>query len=414
MKIVLLTLPHEGEYKSWITPTITEPKGLKNIPLGLVSLATNAMECNEIIILDAFSEGWDIEETTKRINSESPDVIGFSVVTRRIYSLYQLIKNTTATWKIAGGPHATYHAEQLIEKGIDAVFVGPLADEEFSAWTKNPTKGIIKCNTDINKIKHPDRSLVDFESYFFKGKVFFEANRRTPMFTSVGCPMGCKFCSVQSKKMYHKKAEKVMEEMWYLKSMRVESVHFFDDNFNIDNKNVAAILDEMGKTGWNTEWSMRGQVKFDLSLVPIMKKYGLKRIHVGIEAVDNDVLKWFNKKHTVDDIRQFCEVMSSNDIDILSYFIIGTPIEKKEYIDALPDIIRNLKIPQPYVNILFPQPDTEYYSDLVRDGIYKYDIWEKYFENPTPDFEIPSPFEPGKLENIMATADSIIKEFAKL
>lgn len=414
MKIVLLTLPHDGEYKSWITPAITEPKGLKNIPLGLISLATNAKENNDIVILDAFSEGWNINKTIEKINAQNPDVIGFSVVTRRIYSLYQLINRTTAKWKIAGGPHATYHAEELIEKGIDTVFVGPLADMEFYEWTKTPVRGIIRCNTNINKIKYPDRTLINFEDYFFKGKVFFEAARRTPMFTSVGCPMGCKFCSVQSKKMYHKKAEAVLKEMWYLKSLGVESVHFFDDNFNISNINVIKILDEMKKTGWKTEWSMRGQVKFDLSLVPRMKKFGLKRIHVGIESLDNDILKWFNKKHTINDIKNFCDTMRDNEIEILSYFIVGTPLETPEYLNTLPDKIRKLGIKHPYINILFPQPDTEYYDDLVSTGVYKYDIWKEYFKNPTPDFELPSPFENGKLENIMHTADSIIKEFTEL
>lgn len=414
MKIVLATLPHEGEYKSWITPGITEPKGLKNIPLGLVSLATNAAEGNKITILDAFSEGWGIEETANIINNERPDAIGFSTVTRRIYSLYQLIKNTSAKWKIAGGPHATYHAEQLIEKGIDTVFVGALADSEFTQWTKNPVKGIIQCNTDINKIKYPDRSIVDYENYFFKGKVFFEANKRMPMFTSVGCPMRCKFCSVQSNKMHHKKANKVVEEMWYLKSIGVESIHFFDDNFNIDNKNVVEILDEMEKTGWNTEWSMRGQVKFDLSLISRMKKHGLKRIHVGIEALDNNILKWFNKKHAVDDVQKFCTAAKDSHIDILSYFIIGTPIESDEYIKSLPEKIRRLGINQPYINILFPQPDTEYYYELIKNNIYKYDIWNEYFKNPKPNFEIPSPFEKGKLETVMAKAEFIIKEFTGL
>jgi radical SAM superfamily enzyme YgiQ (UPF0313 family) len=170
----------------------------------------------------------------------------------------------------------------------------------------------------------------------------------------------------------------------------------------------------MEKTGWNTEWSMRGQVKFDLSLVPQMQRHGLKRIHVGIESLDNDILKWFNKKHTVDDIKKFCEVMRKNNIGILSYFIIGTPLETPEYLDTLPGRIRELGIPHPYINILFPQPDTEYYDDLVKNGVYKYDIWKEYFKNPTPGFELPSPFEKGKLERIMDKADSIIKEFTEL
>ena len=58
----------------------------------------------------------------------------------------------------------------------------------------------------------------------------------------------------------------------------------------------------MEKRNLNVEWSGRGQVKMDLSLAEALSNRGFKRIHVGIEALDNDILKYFNKQQTVEDI----------------------------------------------------------------------------------------------------------------
>jgi radical SAM superfamily enzyme YgiQ (UPF0313 family) len=184
-----------------------------------------------------------------------------------------------------------------------------------------------------------------------------------------------------------------------------------DDNFNTSNQHVKRVLEEMNRANWHGEWSLRGQVKFDLSLVPALAKSGLKRIHVGIEALDDKILDWYGKSHTVKDIENFCQVMKDNGVDVLAYFIIGAPNETDEYILNLPDRIWNLGIRQPYINVLYPQPDTAYYDDLVRIGVYGQDVWKEYFKNPTPDFEIPAPFGDIQKDYLMHMAETIIKRF---
>jgi anaerobic magnesium-protoporphyrin IX monomethyl ester cyclase len=415
MKVLLTTLPREGEYDSWITPAVAEPREIRHLPLGILSLATNIWCDHEVVVLDPFSEYWTIEDTLARIEQEKPDVVGFSAVTRRIYSLTQMLKRVQAKWKIVGGPHATYYSQQLIEQGANAVFVGPLADNDLYWWLKNPHQGIINCTTDINEISFPRRHLMDYKHYFYEGgKVIFEAKNRMQMFSSVGCPNNCHFCSVQSRKVHRKLPHNVAIEMWHIKHLGCESVHLMDDNFNTSRNHVSEILDLLEASGWDMEWSFRGQVKFDLSLVPRMKKLGLKRVHVGIEALDDEILKWHGKNHRVEDIEKFCQVMRENEIDMLAYFIIGSPLETDDYMKRLPERIKTLGITQPYVNALFPQPDTQYYFELVKSGAYKSDIWADYMRNPAPNFRIPAPFGEEKKNRIMEYSSSIIKEFSGL
>jgi radical SAM superfamily enzyme YgiQ (UPF0313 family) len=412
MKIVLSTMSTEGEFRDWVTHKyFRSDKVNKYMPLGVLSLATNLPEGHEVKILDPASYGWTINETIRLINAEKPDILGLSVVSKRCYAMVKILQNTVCDYKIVGGPHATAHADEILAQGADAVFQGPLAEKEFNWAIHSKPWGKIKCSTDINEIKFPDRRLLNIEDYFPKTSVLFKADNRLPMFSSVGCVNRCNFCSVQSKTLHLKDPIEVVKEMKYLQTLNCHSIHILDDNFNLNIKHLKGILDQMEIQGYNGEWSARGQVRMDLSIVPRIVRLGFKRIHVGIESLDQNVLDFFNKAERVSDIDKFCKVMTENGVDILGYFIIGAPMETKEYREALGDRIRELGIKYLFLNMLFPEPDTKYYSDLMNEGLVKEDYWKAYFKNPTPDFVPPYPYGEEKQKEILEFADKITEEF---
>lgn len=381
------------------------------MPLGILSLASNLPKEYETVLLDPSSKGWTIEETIEKIEKEAPDVLGFSAITSRTYALNDLLKKTSANYKVVGGPHATYYAEQILESGADAVFRGPLADLEFKEAMENFPKGIIECHTKINEINFPRRDLLDVEDYFPKESALFKAENRLPMFSSIGCPNLCTFCNVQSKKLQFKNPKKVVDEMEYLPSLGCRSAHVLDDNFNVSRAHLRGIIEEREKREMDYEWSGRGQTKTDLSLTGRLAETGFRRIHAGIEALDNTILKFFRKNETVEDVYTFCESMNKHGIDILGYFISGSPVETEKYRKELPRKIRELGIKFPFFNILFPEPNTRYYNELVQQGVYKKDHWAEFFKNPTPYYEIPYPYGEEKKEEVIAYTNSLIEEF---
>jgi radical SAM superfamily enzyme YgiQ (UPF0313 family) len=412
MKILLITLPKEGEFVNWTTSKkfLKDPKVVKYIPLGLVSLASNLPKNHEVKILDPPSYNWTIHETIKNIEKEDPDVLGISAITRRTYALKQILEKIKVPYITVGGPHATDYSDLILEWGADSVFIGQLVDKEFSKIGEKP-KGKIYGNTQINEIKFPDRKLINYKDYFFKGKVLFESEKRMPMFSSVGCPNRCIFCNVQSKKIQYKEPKKVVDEMEYLYSLGSRSIHVLDDNFNINRNHLNAIIDEKLKR-IDVEWSGRGQVNMDLNLVPKLAASNFKRIHVGIEALDNNILKYLNKPHRIKQIERFCKVMNDNNIEVLGYFILGSPIETKKYRKKLPQRLKKLGIKYPWFNVLFPEPDTQYYKSLL-NSVYKIDYWAEFMKNPTPHFEIPYPYGEKTKQRIMEEIDEINMHMSK-
>ena len=75
--------------------------------------------------------------------------------------------------------------------------------------------------------------------------------------------------------------------------------------------------------------------------------------------------------------------------------------------------IKSLGIRYPLVNILQPLPDTDYYRELMREGIYKKDFWGEYIQNPTPDFMVPFPYGEKKWQEDADFVESLIEEFKR-
>lgn len=382
------------------------------MPLGVLSLASNLLDDNhDVLVLDPPSEGWDINETVKKIEEEKPDVLGISSVSRRVYSLNKILEKTTTKYKTVGGPHATHHAQEILDRGADAVFVGGIADDEFKNAVKTNQKGIVDCNTKMDDINFPKRDFLKIQKYFPKDFALFKAQNRLPMFSSVGCPRKCIFCNVQGKKVQRKDPKIVVEEMKYLISIGCKSIHLLDDNFNEDESHIHRIIDEMIKNKLSVEWSGRGEPTISEELAKRLSENNFKRMHCGIEALDDDILKFFRKRVRTKDIYKFCKTMNKYKIDILGYFVLGAPNETEEYRKQFPHKVRELNIKHPFFNILFPEPDTEYYYSLVRDGIYEKDYWAEYMKNPTPYYEIPYPYGKEKKQEIIRYVNGLIEEF---
>jgi radical SAM superfamily enzyme YgiQ (UPF0313 family) len=120
-----------------------------------------------------------------------------------------------------------------------------------------------------------------------------------------------------------------------------------------------------------------------------------------------------NKGITVEMIINFFELCNKYEIEAVAYFILGSPVESREYRRMLPEMIRKLNITYPYFNILYPASNTKYYQMLLDNGIYKKDYWQEFAENPTYNFEIPLPRTPELQKELEETVERYIKEFYK-
>jgi len=409
-KVVLTTLPNEGQAIQWQTPEYFLPSTSKYVPLGLLSLATNLPERHQVIILDPASRGWSIDDTIERIEAEKPDIVGISATTFKTYPLVQMLKKLNAPYKVVGGPHITHYADLVLQQGADAVFRGPLADKEFADAIDRKPVGVIDCHTKINDITFPNRDNVDNEFYYATGNMF-KSNKRMSMFSGVGCPNRCTFCDVQVKIPTRKRPADVVREMKYLQSIGAGEVHIYEDNFNTDRKYLEEICLEIERQKLTMDWCGRGHAIMDLDIAKRLRQYGLKRIGVGFESLHNPTLAFYRKPQSYNTIAKFCNTMHKAGIDMVGYFIVGAPTETTDYREHMGEMIWNLGIKYPLVNILQPFPNTELYTNMLKDGTYKQDYWDEYIVRPTPSFKLPFPYGEKKWQEDVDLVNKLIKYF---
>jgi len=203
--------------------------------------------------------------------------------------------------------------------------------------------------------------------------------------------------------------EQTLEMKKHLLSLGSTSIHILDDCFNVNKDRVIEICEEINKRKLKFNWSARGRVTIDDETARALVESGCNKLHVGVESLDPDVLRWMNKGIKVETTENFFEICKKNGIETLAYFILGSPMETREYRENLAEMIQKMGVTYPYFNILYPAANTKYYQMLREDGTFERDYWQDFAENPTPNFEMPLPRTPELQAELQQTVHKYLE-----
>ncbi len=410
-------MPYEGEVLDRVTDKFYFNRAVKYMPLGVLSVAACIPPGYEIKVVDSASRGLTLDETIAEIEAFAPDVLGLSVVTYRAWAMTEILKRTSARFKVVGGPHATKSSQIIIGQGAHAVFIDD-AEVTFPGWlAAGCPAGVFRGGqVDMDTIPLPARHLLDLDDYRIEHNdemLFNVGDLRLPMFSSKGCPLRCIYCDVQQKKFNFKSVPRCVGEFRALIEMGATSIHILDDAFNIEKQRVSDLSRAIVAGNLHVDWSARGTVEIREQVIADLAAAGCKRLHVGIESLDDNILAYFKKSCRLKHIEQFAALCVKYGIDILGYFIIGAPGETDEYRKTLPERIRELGIRLPYFNLLSPLAETPYYDMLLRDGSFDRDHWKEFCQNPVRDFLMPEVRSLDEEERLRRTIDDYVAYFKR-
>ena len=329
-------------------------------PLGVLYLSSHLESVgHNAEVIDYWAEKFDEEKLEKKV--KKADAVGISITGFNLDESLQICKIIKEIDKdkplIIGGPHVTIYPEISLKKcNADIALEGEgersivkiaeaLNDKNklkkiegvYYRDNKKIKKGkppaLIK---DLNKLKFPARHLIENYDYGYlfgskvgKGKV-------TSMLSSRGCPMNCKFCQRNFFGMNTfrtRAAENVLDELKTINEQGYNTVLFVDDNFLANKKRAGKIMDLIIQEKLNLEmWAEARVNSADRKLYRKMKKAGFKVIAFGIDGGNQEVLDFYNKKTTVEQIKK--AVHMSRNLGFYTYgtFILGAPIEKEKHI----------------------------------------------------------------------------------
>lgn len=402
MKILLIK-PLEIEYtkKSFFS----EPKKKVDIdfqvsyspPIGLLYVARSIEDEGHTVELIDFYHEENPEEKIKKMLTDF-DAVGISVFTfdyDYVAHIAKLIKDADSDFPIIiGGPHCTFIPGNSLNE-VPSADVSIEGDGEFAI--KDVLKSLegTKKLSDIPGVRYrdgdeikngkPAELIMDLDSIAFPSRHLVEKYDygkvknfcyRKPKFTSLvssrGCPFQCKFCTRHFSiiKTYRQRsADNFVKEIEEIND-KYGSAVITDDNFLTDTKRVHKMMDKLIEIGSDLELYIYGARvdKADRELYLKMRKAGVKDIFFGIESGSQEILDYYNKNITLEQIRKSVNLSKEMDFTSTGSFILGAPIETKEHIKQTINFSKSL----PLDIVLFRPLIYKYGSDLwieaVKDG----------------------------------------------
>jgi len=310
-------------------------------PLGILYLGTILKnQGHEVHVVDAEAEQLSLRQTTEKVKSIDPEIIGLTCLTYTLGSCKEIIKEikkVSDAYVAVGGPHVSIAPrESLKDLGADVCVVGE-AETAIKNVVEDMPRSIVNAQEiqDIDSIPLPDRSLVERIKYgsFYGMKI---RENMTGILTTRGCKYGCTYCNRPKKLGFRPRSPRnILQELRGIDKMGFESVWLADDNFTNNPKNVIKLARLIKRE--KLKFDFYGQARVDApseALYKAMEDMGVIGLSYGVESLKPEVIKWYNKtrypKKWPEYVKKTLGLCDKHGIVFLGSLIFGAPMETKE------------------------------------------------------------------------------------
>lgn len=307
------------------------------------------------------------------------NTICFSDTLRMIHYANDLRKKGKWTGKIiVGGPHTSVGIE-TIPACVDYIVQGEGEQAILDILSGTEKRRIIKNKPlkDINFLPYEPWDIFtkmkyDFSSPFSKAYPTFTLN------TSRGCPFHCAFCSVDSiwgNQYTYYSAERIYDEVSFLvKNYNAKGIYFREDNFTLNKSRVVNFCELLIKNNFKIDWACETRVESlcDEEFVRLLHKARCKGVYLGVESVNENVLRRINKHINREQIETCIRLCKKHKINTYCSLITGLPGETYEEYKETKDFIEKIK-PHSYAfNVFVGIPTSSLYNEIKYNHLYEY------------------------------------------
>lgn len=391
-------------------------------PLGLLTIAAAVRDDHDVDLLEMKGE-YDLDPTAAppaellkaRLESFKPDIVGLTFIASEHpvgMELLRLVKRCDpGILTVAGGLHAQLCPEDFDDEAVDVLCVAHAPQvfqslvEAYSKQEALETVGgvMVRNGSQLRRTDAPletwdvagrdfvapDRSLIErWRSTYVVGSA---PGPTTYLFTSLGCPHKCSFCSIwpQFDGRYHQRdVESIIDELKTVDDYPV--VRFADGNSVVDLDFAERLFDRIEQEGIDKIYVM--DIRVDTAarepqLIEKMARNGLKVVIAGFESFRDEELKRFNKKLEADRIAEAVKVFHDNDIMVRGNYVISPDYTKKDF-DELAEHASAHAVALAGYTILTPMPGTELHKEMS-DQIIDHDLSSYNFFNCVLETALP-------------------------
>jgi radical SAM superfamily enzyme YgiQ (UPF0313 family) len=180
--------------------------------------------------------------------------------------------------------------------------------------------------THKRKLLTPERLSVIHPDY---DQTTLEGLRTFPLEDSRGCPKDCRFCTVTKAYggSFRNKSEEWMgDEIIRSRASSANYVFMTGDNFIADRKRAKKVLEHIIENGLNDKrfvFQSTIQLADDEELMKLLWKAGARAVCLGIESIDDEVLKAMNKGYSAQRVIESVKKIREYGFWVHGMFILG-------------------------------------------------------------------------------------------
>jgi anaerobic magnesium-protoporphyrin IX monomethyl ester cyclase len=423
MKVLLIDPPHKlfPGLRMW-TPSF-----------GLLQLgAYLEREGIEVQIVDATTLLNPWKDLATSLSDSKAEVIGITcsatcLSPEAIQTIHLCRELSPNSILVAGGSHFTLMAETILRelKELDGIIMGE-GEITFSQFLQDLSgggkgrgvkniayrengKAILNERQpflpNLDSLPLPAYHLINMESqaYYWHGM----GRRAFGLSTSRGCGDRCAYCS--ETKFWEgvwrgRSGKKIVEEITYLNHQYGKTLFVFNENtFNWSRKRVEEFIDELGKSGLRIHFWFQSRIKDilrDDDLISEMRRLGLYEVMLGIESIQPDVLKRYEKQQSREMAQKAIDILKRNNIMVMANIMVGDWNDSRESIE---EVFQFVKTQSDFLvlTLTTPLPGTKYFEEAERLGrIRERDLGKYDFMHPVMDTKFLSAEEVQRLQQI--------------
>ncbi len=337
------------------------------VPLGPLYLGACLVNAgHEVIIVD-------MRDGQKPV--PKADFYGFSCTTAD-YPYALDIAKTIEGPTIVGGPHATHMPEECSEH-FDYVVRG-----EGERAIVDIVEGIVDDNIisyppikDLDSIPFPAWDLMPYNRVFTKTLYVGERYGVGPISTAItssrGCPFNCAFCANWDRSIRFRSPENFAEEVSILvRKYACSHYKVIDDNFTLNKKRLKKMADLLEPMKIRFRCHTRSHL-FDEETAEALYRAGCREISFGVEVADDELLKFLNKRETVEEHERAIRIAKETGFTVKVYLMVCLPGETWETIEKQKEFMRrNAKYVDKWTLSTFvPYPGCDIWKNPEKYGI---------------------------------------------
>ncbi len=394
---------HEAADQQPLSKKAAEKLGIfPSLPLGGIAgwIRQNGFPVD---LIDLHVENIFPADAVNRVQEYDPKIVALTAKTLgwpAVIEIAQMVRATVPNAVIVvGGPHLSiYPKESLSWDCFDIACIGDGEDTFLeicervasgSEWTdvlgtyarlpngdvvKNPPRPLSK---NIDKYPMTAWDLMPVVDYHCLTLLKPFAT----MVTTRGCPWHCGYCSqVYSEKLRFRSVELVVDEMEYLvNNYGIKEIVFFDETFTIGKKRMRKFAEEVLRRNVHVKFNIRARVDtIDREVVRLLKRAGLRSIHMGVEAGTDRVLKIMNKQITRQQTERAFRICREEGVDTRGYFMVGYYDAVPQDVEQMIDFAAGLGLDWASFSVATALPATDLYNVAQERGYVNGDFWKQY------------------------------------